>query len=201
MGEQFKKRLSVIDWYTVTASVLISIVVFTILFIMMLNIPLIRKSLQGPQGVQGIQGPVGPSGPKGESGPQGLSGEEGPIGPEGPQGEPFSYKGIWEEVTSWSLDDIKEVSYSRPVEITSEIWRINWFYQSQIVSPYLSIIVFVEGDEDILITNIMADSRYAGDVMYVFGMGKYIIEIEALNLDSLVIWVEEFIPQEISPNL
>ena len=201
MGEQLKKRLSVIDWNTVAASVLLSLVIFAFVFATMLNVPPVRESLQGPQGVQGIQGPVGPAGPKGESGPQGLTGEEGPIGPDGPQGEPFSYKGIWEEVTSWSLDDIKEVSYSRPVEITSEIWRINWFYQSQIVSPYLSIIVFVEGDEDILITNIMADSRYAGDVMYVFGMGKYIIEIEALNLDSLVIWVEEFIPQEITPNL
>ena len=201
MGEQLKKRLSVIDWNTVAASVLLSLVIFAFVFATMLNVPPVRESLQGPQGVQGIQGPVGPAGPKGESGPQGLTGEEGPIGPDGPQGEPFSYKGIWEEVTSWSLDDIKEVSYSRPVEITSEIWRINWFYQSQIVSPYLSIIVFVEGDEDILITNIMADSRYAGDVMYVFGMGKYIIEIEALNLDSLIIWVEEFIPQEITPNL
>jgi len=210
MREDLEKRIHAVDWNTLTASIIISFILFGVTFLVILNLPSIRKSLQGPVGEQGLsgleglmgeRGLMGPAGPMGEPGPQGLPGEEGPQGPVGPQGEPFSFTGTWSEVTSWDLFDIKEVSYSRTVVIKSEVWRINWFYDSQIVSPSLSIIVYDEGYEDIIVTNIMSDSRYAGDVMYIFGKGEYTIEVGAANLEGLIIWVEEFIQEEDTSNI
>lgn len=210
MRADLEKRIRVIDWNTLIASIIISFILFGVTFLTILNLPSIRKSLQGPFGEQGSQGPegpmgeqgsMGPIGPRGETGPQGLPGEEGPQGPVGPEGEPFSFTGTWSEVTSWNLVDIKEVRYSRNVVINSDVWRINWFYDSKIVSPSLSIIVYDEGSEDIIVTNIMSDSRYAGDVMYIFGKGEYTIEVGASNLEGLVIWVEEFIQEEDTSNI
>lgn len=47
----------------------------------------------------------------------------------------------------------------------------------------------------------MSDSRYAGDVMYIFGKGEYTIEVGAANLEGLIIWVEEFIQEEDTSNI
>lgn len=121
MREDLEKRIHAIDWNTLTASIILSFILFGVTFLVILNLPSIRKSLQGPVGEQGLSGLEGPIGERGLMGPAGPMGEPGPQGPVGPQGEPFSFTGTWSEVTSWDLFDIKEVSYSRTVVIKSEV--------------------------------------------------------------------------------
>jgi len=198
----WKKRIQEIDWDTVIVSIILSFIMFTATSLIMIRLPQIQDSLQGPRGERG---PTGPQGPKGDPGPQGIPGFEGPRGPPGPagpegpigpEGKPFEFTGTWIEITSWSLEDIKEVTFTRIIVIESNVWRINWFYESQIVSPYFRIIIYPDSSESELLMNVNSDTRYAADVVYFFGKGTYSIELRASNLDSLIIWIEEYSHEE-----
>lgn len=81
----------------------------------------------GPRGPQGIPGPEGPMGPEGSTGPKGLKGDKGDTGTQGPQGlsgpagpagprglvgpagsdgQSFRYRGDWDPVTTFLVDDV-----------------------------------------------------------------------------------------------
>lgn len=66
------------------------------------------------QGIQGDLGPEGPQGVQGDPGPEGPQGTVGPVGPEGPQGpkgDPgagLTWRGVWDNVSAYAINDAVE---------------------------------------------------------------------------------------------
>lgn len=63
------------------------------------------QGLQGIQGPEGPEGPEGPQGPTGATGPQGLTGAEGPAGDVGAPGPTVDWKGGWNSLASYVVND------------------------------------------------------------------------------------------------
>lgn len=61
----------------------------------------------GPTGLTGATGPTGLTGPTGATGPTGLTGATGPTGPTGPG---FTWRGAYDNLTSYAVNDV--VSYT-----------------------------------------------------------------------------------------
>jgi len=65
----------------------------------------------GATGPAGSQGPQGPAGATGAQGPQGLQGPQGPQGLQGdpgPGGTGFVWKGPWDNLTNYAINDVVE---------------------------------------------------------------------------------------------
>src|SRR6266850_134586 len=63
----------------------------------------------GPTGETGATGPIGPTGAAGDTGPTGPTGPTGAtgaVGPAGPQGEGFTFRGAWDAITAYHVDDV-----------------------------------------------------------------------------------------------
>jgi hypothetical protein len=63
----------------------------------------IEISQNGPPGPTGAAGPEGPEGPEGPAGPTGTAG---PQGTQGPPGEGFLWRGAWNPVVTFNVNDV-----------------------------------------------------------------------------------------------
>ena len=162
----------------------------------------IVPSPQGPEGPQGSQGDIGPQGIQGLAGPQGLDGiigppgelgEQGPQGIQGEKGDMYDFSGEWQELYQWDYPGgIVTVTDSMTLEIESSLWRLRWYAISDQSDPGVLIRVY-EGTRPDSIASLSAGSGYDGDLLYIFGKGTFTIKVDAENLDTLYIFVEQLV--------
>ena len=84
--------------------------------------PRLEVILAGPVGATGLPGPVGltgATGAAGATGAQGPIGLTGATGPQGLQGPPATFKGIWNNATTYALGDAVSFNGSSYVSLVS----------------------------------------------------------------------------------
>lgn len=194
--------MSQVNWKSVIFSIIGSVIVSTlILSAVIFTVPAYQDILRGPQGSQGEIGPVGPQGEQGpigstglqgpqgelgEQGTQGIQGDLGPQGTRGPVGPVFNFSGEWEQLFAYSEELMINDTWSYTTTVESEIWQIYWWVQNPSLtnSLDLDIRVYDINNDYKLVAYATTSSKFAGDVLYIFGEGVYDITMTVQGYSS-----------------